>query len=490
MVQGTASHVGKSMVVTALCRLLKNKGYKVSPFKAQNMANNSFVTANGGEIGRAQATQAEACGIAPSVLMNPVLLKPSTDRKAQVVVMGRPVKTLSAAEYQQYKKKLVPVVKKSLKDLMDANDIVVIEGAGSPAEINLKKHDIVNMAVAKRVNAPVILVGDIDKGGVFAQLIGTYDLLDVREKKLVKAFLINKFRGDKKILTPGLKWIEKKTGVKIMGVIPFMHDHGIAEEDSVALEDSSARSKAAPKRLLVHVIRLPRISNFTDFEALRKEKDVILQYVQKPDRHCLPDMLIIPGSKSTMADLKFLWDSGFAAHIKRCAAAGVPVMGICGGYQMLGERILDPKRVEASRSQCEGLGLLPAVTIFRDEKTTAQVRGIHAESGLEIEGYEIHMGCTQGRNGHIPLFKIRERHGMAIEDDDGAAANGVMGTYIHGVFDKPEFRRYFLNRIRKSSGLEAALPQNGYSPSADPFDALARTLENNIDMKLLEKILR
>ena len=501
MVQGSASHVGKSMVVTALCRLLRNKGFKVAPFKAQNMANNSFVTADGGEIGRAQATQAEACGVAPMTAMNPVLLKPSTDMKSQVIVMGKPTKTLSALEYQSYKKELIPIVEKSLRALMESHDIVVIEGAGSPAEINLKKHDIVNMSVAKMVSSPVILIGDIDKGGVFAQLIGTYELLDLTEKKLVKTFLINKFRGDKKILEPGLRWIEKITHRKIFGVLPFLMHHEIPEEDSVALQDTESTGSVRKKQVLVHVVRLPRISNFTDFEPLTREKDVVLQYVHYPDRHCMPDLLIIPGSKSTMADLRFLRDRGFADYIRRCVAAGVPVLGICGGYQMLGERILDPSRVEADKSGCEGLGLLPTITVFRREKTSAQVKAIHLESGLAIEGYEIHMGCTQGRNGHAPAFRIVERHGMRIEDFDGMSLNGengvsrqqpfVMGTYIHGIFDSAPFRTFFLNRMRVAAGLETVKERGGAATndSPDAYDRLAKIVEQNIDMKILNSIL-
>ncbi len=497
MVQGTASNVGKSVLVSALCRMLKNKGFKVAPFKAQNMANNSYVTLDGGEIGRAQAVQAEAAGIKPSVLMNPVLLKPTTDRKSQIVVMGKPTGIMAAMEYQKYKKSLIPVVEKSLRSLMASYDYVVIEGAGSPAEINLKKHDIVNMSVAKMVSSPVILVGDIDKGGVFAQLIGTFELLDAQEKKLVKAFLINKFRGDKKILDPGLDWIEKKTKRKILGVIPYLSNHGISEEDSVVLQDSHSSQRADGKKLLIHVIRLPRISNFTDFEALSKENDVLLQYIEKPNRHVLPDLLIIPGSKSTIADLKALWSSGFVDYIKRCVKAGVPLVGICGGYQMLGERILDPQHVEANKSSCEGLGFLPTVTVFRREKTAAQVKAIHVESQTEIEGYEIHMGCTQGRNGHSPLFKITERHGMAIEDFDGmvsTSTNGepfVMGTYIHGVFDLAPFRRYFLDKIRKIASLNPIgnAKRASEDEAADPYDRLAKLVEDNVDMKFLNQVL-
>jgi adenosylcobyric acid synthase len=533
MIQGTASHVGKSLIAAGLCRLFMKQGYRVAPFKAQNMSNNSFAVLGGGEMGRAQASQAQACGLQPSVLMNPILLKPATDHQSQVVVMGRAHAVLSAVEYQNYKKKLVPVVRDSLHALMQSYDLVVIEGAGSPAEINLKKQDIVNMAVAKMVSAPVILTGDIDKGGVFAQLIGTYELLDPVEKKLTRAFLINKFRGDKKILQPGLKWIEKRTSRKVLGVLPFLQNHEIPEEDSIVLQESldpgsllsqgqfGARFRVESlekisDQLLIHVIQLPRISNFTDFEPLSKEKDVILQYIQKPNRHCLPDLIIIPGSKSTMADLRFLKEAGFADYLERCVKAGTTVLGICGGYQMLGESILDPQHVEASQSQCKGLGLLPTVTVFKKEKTTAQVKAVHLESRLEIEGYEIHSGCTQGRVNSVPIFKVIERHGMPIEDFDGMMHHNdshVLGTYIHGLFDKPEFRRYFLNKLRGRAGLKnltspptdqvwGRLFTNGKETGVPPFqiqkaefrgipnpyDRLAEMLENNMDIRLLKRL--
>ncbi|MBI4218110.1 MAG: cobyric acid synthase, partial [Elusimicrobia bacterium] len=446
---------------------------------------------DGKEIGRAQAEQARACGIEPSVFMNPVLLKPSTDKMCQVVVMGKPVAELSAMEFQKYKKNLVKIVRSALERLIQENDCVVIEGAGSPAEINLKKGDIVNMAVAKMVQSPVILVGDIDKGGVFAQLVGTYQILQPEEKRLVKAFLINKFRGDRKILDPGLRWIEKKTGKKILGVIPFIPNLRIAQEDSVILEESNNGHKNSQSKILVEVVRFPRISNFTDFESLSKEPDVQIRYIDRPPRHSLPDLLILPGTKSTMADLEFLKASGLAHYLKRCVRAEVPLVGICGGYQMLGERLLDPHHLESKTNESEGLGLVPSITVFEKKKRVAQVKAVHVESGIEIEGYEIHMGCTQGRNGQKPLFKIVERHGMAIEDYDGISETSVFGTYIHGLFDNAEFRRYFLDQVRQRSGL-STIPQaenKKIAGSPNPYDALSHVLEKNIDKNFLEKIL-
>jgi len=488
MVQGTGSYVGKSVIATALCRIFKREGYRVAPFKAQNMANNSFVTKDGGEIGRAQAAQAEACEIEPSVLMNPVLLKPTTDVGAQIILFGKPIGMMKAVEYHAYKKQLLPQVKEALDKLRETYDVVVIEGAGSPAEINLKDADIVNMRVARLARSPVILVGDIDKGGVFAQLVGTMELLPDEEKALVGAFLINKFRGDKSILDPGLDFIEKKTGKKVLGVVPYLKDCEVAEEDTIPLE-KLAGIRNGNDRIILEVVRLPRISNSTDFEAFKKEPDVSLRYIMTPPANSLPDVLFIPGSKSTMADLQFLHDSGLAAYIQKCARAGVEIVGICGGYQMMGKRIFDPHRVEASREEAEGLGLLESVTVFRPEKLAAQVRAVHLQTGMEVEGYEIHMGCTQGNNGDNAVFKIVERHGIAVESLDGARAQGtsIWGTYIHGIFDSPLFRRTFLDSLRRKKGLgplQAGRTENRLAG----YDRLARVVQDSIDMDLLHQI--
>jgi len=504
MIQGTASNVGKSVVATALCRLFKRRGFHVAPFKAQNMSNNSYATASGDEIARAQAVQAEACGIEPTRLMNPILLKPTSDRKCQVVVMGKAVGNFSAQEYDRYKLDLAPIVENALRELMASYEIVVIEGAGSPAEVNIKEQDIANMRVAKWANAPVILVGDIDKGGVFAQLVGTYDLLDPEERERIKAFLINKFRGDQDILEPGLKWIEERTSRRVLGVLPFVSDLALQQEDSVVLEeehlidDHSHFGGQNPERLLIQVIRLPRISNFTDFEAFARESDVVLEYLHRPTRHYVPDLLVIPGSKSTTADLQFLKKSGFAGHIDRCAKAGTVVMGICGGYQMLGQRILDPEGVESEEASCQGLGLLPTLTTFERDKAVTQVKAVHLESQLEVKGYEIHMGRTRV-NGARPLFKIIERNGISLESYEGVFSESsnshagpyVLGTYLHGIFDHFQFRRYFLNQIRRLRGLEASDATETTAQGSlevDPYDRLAALAEAHLDMELLGEI--
>jgi adenosylcobyric acid synthase len=513
MIQGTASHVGKSLVTTALCRILKRRGFKVAPFKAQNMANNSFVTSRGGEIGRAQAVQAMACGIEPREEMNPLLLKPNSDHTSQIVLMGKPVATLSAMEYQERKGQLIPQVFQALDDLRRQYDLVVIEGAGSPVEINMKDRDIVNMRVAKAVGAPVILVADIDKGGVFAQLTGTFELLDFEERDLVRTFLINKFRGDPQILQPGVTWLQQRLNRRSLGVLPMIKDLNIEEEDSVALDDRSfssdhvikdvfATDKTQNQKLLIHIIRLPRISNFTDFQSLAREPDVVVQYLERPSRHVLPDLLIIPGTKSTIADLEFLKRSGFAGHIRRCLSCGVDVLGICGGYQMLGEKIEDPDRVESSVTSVEGLGLLPVTTTFHFVKTTARVKAVHVESGLALDGYEIHMGQTRPLRGSRtqPLFKITQRHGRAVQVDDGcwvSVESGygltarIYGTYVHSLFEAAGFRQYFMNVLRAKAGLSRAVGQ-GDALSVEvscPLDRLADEFEKHLDLSLLGEII-
>jgi len=495
MVQGTASDVGKSLFVTALCRLFKRQGYRVAPFKAQNMANNSFVTTDGGEIGRAQVVQAEACGIEPSVHMNPILLKPTSDRKSQVVVMGKPTCTLGAKEYQEYKKNLKPAVDEALQTLRKNFDLVIIEGAGSAAEMNMKEHDLVNMNLAKSIDSPVILVGDIDKGGVFAQIIGTFELFDAKEKELTVAFVINKFRGDKNILTPGIEWIENRIARKSLGVLPLFKDLNIEQEDSVyldkALTDNTRNRVFKKDHLLVYVIKLPRISNFTDFEILAKEEKVHLEYIDKPNRNCFPDLLIIPGTKSTMDDLDFLNNSGLTEHIQRCAKAGVFILGICGGYQMLGEELLDPNGADSSRKLSQGLNLLPLKTTFMKEKITTQIKAIHTESQCILEGYEIHTGITETSKKITPAFKIIEKQRLPVENFDGICIDNVMGTYIHGLFNSQEFRHYFLNMVRKRSGLNE-LKMNkiqNLNEQRNEYDHLADEVEKHLDMSLLEEIL-
>ncbi|MDP3920533.1 MAG: cobyric acid synthase [Candidatus Omnitrophota bacterium] len=499
MVQGTASNVGKSVLTAALCRLFRNKGWRVAPFKAQNMSNNSYVCRDGGEIGRAQAVQAEACGIEPSTLMNPILLKPSADSQCQVVIMGKARSGMGASEYYENRAEFEAIADSALERLIESHELVVIEGAGSPAEMNMKDRDITNMRIAKKFSSPVILVGDIDKGGVFAQLCGTFDLLDEKEKELTRAFIINKFRGDKNILEPGLRWIEDKTDRKVLGVVPFMPDLQIGEEDAVVLEKGKAPSILNQNKIVIAVVRLPRISNFTDFESLARESGVNLQYMEKPMRNVLPDLVIIPGTKSTIADLKFLRSSGFADYIRNCHRAGVPVIGICGGYQMLGRQILDPDHVESESGSADGLGMIPAVTTFVAVKKTVQVRALHAESGAEVRGYEIHMGRTQFLAPVESAFNVFEsqpesnghKEGVYLCAPGGDRSPFILGTYIHGLFDSDGFRRFLLKRVRAVRGIpdfDGTLSQSNDGQD-DAYDRLAQRVAESIDTQALETIL-
>ena len=401
MFQGTSSNVGKSILATAMCRILHNKGYKTVPFKAQNMALNSYVTKAGDEIGRAQVAQAEAAGLEPIVQMNPVLLKPTGNQSSQVVLMGKPVGVYSAREYHtKYSLTALDKVKESLQYLDDNFDMIVIEGAGSPAEVNLKANDIVNMRVAKLANAPVMLIADIDRGGAIASVVGTLELLEPDERDLVKGIIINKFRGDVTLLQPALDFIEQKTGKKVVGVVPAIENLDIDEEDSVALE---SKYRGVSKEITIAVMQTPKISNFTDFDALAYEPDVSVRFVKQGEPIGQPDMVILPGSKNTLADLAYLQEHGYDKDIHALAEAGVPVLGICGGNQMLGEMLYDPEGIEGDIPELKGLGLLPTATTMKTEKLTHQVRfdvkelsflGINY-TGEDLVGYEIHMGTTE-----------------------------------------------------------------------------------------------
>ena len=490
MVQGTGSYVGKSVITAALCRYFREEGFRVAPFKAQNMSNNSFVTLDGGEIGRAQAFQAAACGIEPAVEMNPILLKPSSDHTSQVVVLGKPVGAMNAREYHQYQPQLAGVVRKSLEQLSDQYDIVVIEGAGSPAEINLREFDIVNMAVAKMHRTPVILVGDINLGGVFAWLVGTLELLDTEEHSLIKAFIINKFRGDISLLDDGISWLEAKTGKKVLGVLPFLTDLQIQEEDAIPESKWKRCKPIDPGKINIEVILLPHISNSTDFDNLERECDVVVHYLARvpPPGQPPPDLLILPGSKSTMTDLAYLRASGFAEYIHRCYDNQIPVGGICGGYQMLGQELLDPLGVESNLRRAEGLGLLDLRTTFEANKQTIRVRARSVSYDEEVLGYEIHMGRTQTAKSLAPMFEIQEESGQTVQRFDGTISEDgrVWGTYIHGVFDSPGFRRRYLNSLRQRRGWHP-LPV-GDQTAAGILDTLSRLVRNHLDLNLLRRI--
>ncbi len=498
MVQGTASHVGKSVLVTALCRIFRQDGYRVAPFKAQNMSNNSFVTPSGGELGRAQAVQAEACGIEPTVEMNPILLKPEADHSSQVVLLGKPMARASARYFATAKPMLWETVASSLDSLRSQYDVVVIEGAGSPAEINLKQNEIVNMRVALHSGAPVLLAGDIDRGGVFASLLGTMEILDDRERDAVGAFIINKFRGDVSLLEPGLVWLEERTGKPVLGVVPYYRDIEIAEEDSVSLEQRQQLKSQTGHVLDIAVMGLPHISNFDDFDPLKREPGVRLRYVESRDSIGEPDLIILPGTKTTMADLWWLRERGFAAEITRLASAGTPVIGICGGYQMMGRRILDPEGVESPEPESEGLDLLPVDTVFAIVKETHRVRGIVSSgSGLlaragdaAVEGYEIHMGSSTPTADSVTPFRI-SRTGQPAADDGVISANGrAMGTYVHGLFNSYALRRALLEQLAEWKGVSLPPPSDtGGQLSRDgEYDKLAQTVRDSLDMDFLYRL--
>ena len=492
MIQGTGSSVGKSILVAALCRIFRQDGFSVAPYKSQNMSLNSYVTRDGGEMGRAQVAQAEAAGIEPSVDMNPILLKPEADARSQVVLMGKPTMTLPAGEYYLHTPELLRAAEESLNRLRSQHDIVVIEGAGSPAEINLKRCEIVNMCIAKLADAPVLLVGDIDKGGVFAQLVGTLALLDDDESRYIKGFIINKFRGDISLLQPGLDELESITSLPVLGVVPYYHDIFIDEEDSVR-RDTPAK---ATTDIDIAVIHLPHISNSTDFEPLQREQGVTVRYIRHVKYMGHPDAIILPGSKSTISDMERIRNTGIADAIVRSARSGVPVIGICGGFQMLGKRIDDSSHTESDRDSVLGLGLLDVVTTFAKRKTTWQVRALcTCEYGVlgalnseEVSGYEIHMGQTLGDNVS-PAFRIISRGDRKSNHLDGAVSDdgNIVGTYIHGLFENASVRRCLLSNLRRMKGVNSETRPLTLSKDSE-YDKLAVLVRGSLDMDLIYKI--
>lgn len=504
MLMGTSSHVGKSIITTALCRIFHQQGKKVVPFKAQNMALNSYVTRDGREMGRAQVAQAEAAGLEPMVDMNPVLLKPTGNSCSQVVLMGKPIGNMSAREYHKgYSLKAFDAVKESLGRLQAEYDTIVIEGAGSPAEVNLKANDIVNMRVAKYLQAPVLLIADIDRGGALAALVGTLELLEQEERDLVKGLIINKFRGDVSLLTPAIDFLEQKTGKPVLGVVPHVEDLGIDDEDSVSLEEKKTVPLDAP--LKIAVIQTPKLSNFTDFDSLSAEPDVSLYYVSGTKDFGKPDLIILPGSKNTTEDLVYLRESGIAAEIKRSVEAGTPLWGICGGYQMLGRTIYDPHHTESAYEKIEGLGYLDMETTFSAVKLTTQVTAECVElpflgkclAADAMPGYEIHMGKTEFGPAVRHPFHIVAKADSEADSWDGAVAlekdgkNGeVVGTYIHGIFDHDGFRRQLLNALRNRKGLEDLPIQcNVRAEKEKAYNHLAEVVRQSLDMEKLSEIM-
>lgn len=496
MVQGTMSNAGKSLLAAGLCRIFKQDGYSVAPFKSQNMALNSFITEEGLEMGRAQVMQAEAAGIKPSVYMNPILLKPTNDTGSQVIVNGEVLGNMSAREYFAYKRRLFPDVMRAFESLAEQYDIIVIEGAGSPAEINLKADDIVNMGMAKRAHAPVLLVGDIDRGGVFAQLYGTVELLDEDERAMLKGLIINKFRGDKTILDPGVSMLEEKTGIPVVGVAPYLN---IEVEDEDSLTDRFSRNSEVGL-IDIAVIRIPRISNFTDFNPFESISGVSLRYVHSVKELGNPDMIILPGTKNTMEDLLWMRQNGLEAAVLKAAAAGKVIFGVCGGYQMLGETLSDPHGVEAG-GQIKGMGLLPMDTVFAEEKTRTRVKGKFAPlqgileglSGTQLEGYEIHMGESVRREDAGQMTEIAN---YAAQSDstlkaDGAYRNNVYGTYVHGVFDKEEVAVRIVEGLARAKGISMedinAVDYQAFKESQ--YDILAAALREHLDMDRIYAIM-
>ena len=529
MVVGTMSNAGKSLVAAGLCRIFTEDGYRVAPFKAQNMALNSFITKRGEEMGRSQVVQAEACCREPDARMNPILLKPTTDKGSQIIVMGHPVADMDAKEYYRHKNEYLPYVKDAFDSLAKTNDIIVLEGAGSPAEINLKENDIVNMPMAAMADAPVILVGNIDPGGVFAQLYGTVKLLTEEEQDRICGLIINKFRGDLSILEPGIAMLEDLLGKPVLGVLPYMDVH-LEPEDSLALEAFEREKKAdAPdfrektgEKLDIAVIRLPKISNFTDFEAISLEKDVTLRYVTDARALGSPDAILLPGTKSTIRDLMWLRESGLYAEIKKAHERGAFLVGICGGYQMLGKRIMDPDGAEM-QGEISGFGYLDMETLFSQEKVMRQTEsvsrfGIPALDGWKITGYEVHMGretskeeesgadrplyedasCTcsvgtaagGGSAGQCGSDTAAER----TADEKEAADSGIIGTYIHGLFDEDDFRGAFLEYLYERRGGKRSLPDAGSRISYQEFREkqlrdLAEVMRKHLDLPAIYRIM-
>ena len=505
MILGTASHVGKSILTAGLGRVLADDGYRVAPFKAQNMSLNSAATPDGGEIGRAQALQAEACRVIPCVEMNPVLLKPSTDTGAQVILLGRIWAQVTASDYHTRRvEQLFPEVLNAYQRLAACHELMLLEGAGSPAEINLREHDIANMRMAHAADAACILVCDIDRGGAFAALLGTLELLESQDRARIRGFIINKFRGDESLLRPGVAMIEKRLGLPCVGIIPFLHNLDLDEEDGVALDDRASAAyrwknlESGPARALrISVIALPHMANFTDFDALAVEPSISLAFTEEPEELAASDLVILPGTKQTLDDLRWLEQRGFAEAIERRADIGVPIVGICGGFQMLGLSIEDPHGVENQGKPCSrmALSLLPIRTVFRAEKTVRRVQGRlrgeffgNGSMPLTFDGYEIHVGETFYETGACPLTDIL-RHGETEPIADGAVSESgrIFGTYAHGFFDNDDFRHAFIRAARAVVDLAPAETFANVATERDGrLDRLADRLRKSLDMNQIK----
>ncbi len=486
MFQGTSSNAGKSILTAALCRILLQDGHRVAPFKAQNMSLNSFVTLDGGEMGRAQVVQAQAARLEPDVRMNPVLLKPNSDTGSQVIVNGKPVGNMNVSGYVEYKRTVVQAVHEAYDSLAAEHDVIVLEGAGSPAEVNLKHHDMVNMAMARYANAPVLLVGDIDRGGVFASFVGSMEVLADWERRLIRGFVVNKFRGDERLLGSAFDYVLQHTGRPVIGTVPYITDHGLPEEDSVTFKSGQhADTTPEGESVEIAVIDLPHISNFTDFDALRTEPDVRLRIIRNPGELNQPDAVILPGSKNVAGDLSHLRSKGFDRRIRELVESGMTeVVGLCGGYQMIGRSIEDPLRIESDGSGVEALGYLPMSTVMAGEKTLTRVTAVHADSGEKVIGYEIHHGQTDARS-LTPVVIRDDGTAVGVGTDDGC----IWGTYLHGIFDADGFRRWFVNRLRERKGLPRIAHVVGRYDLEPAFDRLADTVRKSLDMDFVYRLL-
>ena len=494
MFLGTGSDVGKSIAATAFCRILRRRGYRVAPFKAQNMSNNSYVAVEGGEIGRAQAVQAEAALLLPSVHMNPILIKPSGPQISQIVIQGKVATSMSAKQYHQMKSTLAEAVWQSYKNLASDFDVIVLEGAGSCCEMNLKQNDIVNFQMAKKAGAPCIIVADIDRGGVFAQIIGTYHLMSDDERDLTIGFLINKFRGDPELFADGIRYIEKTTGKPVLGLVPYYEDIYIGTEDSVAVQrDKRISRKPGPDTVNVAVVCLPAISNFTDFETLERESDVVVSYLDYPDQLTEQfDCLILPGTKNVIAAALWLKKHGWQMKIVEFAKKQKYVVGICGGYQLLGLEIKDPLMLESTCQKAQGLGLLPLQTYLAKEKIVRKVIGHSHLFDCPIQGYEIHMGVTEPIQQNGQKFAHLQEEGKEKAWEDGWVSNDgyIFGTYVHGLFDSPYLRTEMLNRIRKTKGLKLKAPALGSESDMKlkQYDRLADHFEAHCDVERIFRL--
>ncbi|MFC0270568.1 cobyric acid synthase [Metabacillus herbersteinensis] len=489
MFQGTHSDAGKSVIVTGFCRIFAQDGYLTSPFKSQNMSLNSYITIDGKEIGRAQGVQAEAAGIMATTDMNPILIKPNRETQAQIVVHGKPYKNMEAGQYRsEFFHKGLQLIEESLATLTRTYERIVIEGAGSPAEVNLNDREMVNMRVARMANAPVVLIGDIEKGGVFASLVGTLQLLEKEDKDRIIGVIINKFRGDLKLLEPGLKWFEEYTGKPVLGVVPYLPNLNIDAEDSVIL-DQYKPDKNKEKEIDIAVIQYPRISNFTDVDPFFVEDDCHVRFITRAEQLQDPDVIILPGSKNTIEDLLFLRESGILDKVLKVYGEKTAlIFGVCGGYQMLGQVIDDPAGIESQHLKIDGLGLLPLHTTITDYKTTVLSEGdlVYQNQTMRVKGYEIHMGETRFMDDCQSLINMGNRNEGCISLDQK-----VIGTYFHGIFLNDDFRTLLLNTIRKGKGLDPINDRISFNQLREQaFDRLADHLRHHVKLDVIEEKMR